>query len=64
MLATEVSDEVKFDAIRNDRGIRSVGRALINQLATIFSMLPTKDYYSAAPLDQTGNVTLYGLNQG
>ena len=27
MLATEVSDEVKFDAIRNDRGIRSVGRA-------------------------------------
>src|ERR1039457_1923052 len=38
MLATEIPSEVVFDAIRNDAGLRKVGRALINQLSTIFSM--------------------------
>jgi hypothetical protein len=64
MLATQVTGEVLFDAIRADAGLRKIGRALINQLATIFSMKPSKDYYGAAELDDTGNVTLYGLNQG
>jgi hypothetical protein len=64
MLATNVTGEVVFDAIRADAGLRRIGRALINQLATIFSMKPSKDYYSAAEIDDTGTITLYGANQG
>lgn len=64
MLATEVMDEVKFDAIRNDAGLRKIGRAYVRQLATIFSMLPAQDYYAAADIDPTGMPHLYGPNQG
>ena len=64
MLATDVPGEVKFDAIRNDAGLRRVGRALINQLSIIFSMDAARDYYSSVPIDHSGSPKLYGINEG
>jgi hypothetical protein len=63
MLATEIPSEVVFDAIRNDAGLRKVGRALINQLSTIFSMPPQRDYYSAVKISTDGSPRLYGIDQ-
>ena len=59
MLATEVSDEVKFDAIRNDAGLRKVGRYLIHQIAIPLSMNPAVDFFSAPALNATPDIVMH-----
>jgi hypothetical protein len=59
MLATEVMDEVKFDAIRNDAGLRRVGRALIQQLSIPLSMKPAVDFFSSAGLNPTPDINMH-----
>jgi hypothetical protein len=60
MLATEVSGEVVFDAIRQDRGLRMQGRALINQLAIALSLAPVVDYFGPANVSGDIGFTLHG----
>lgn len=55
-LATEAYDAAKFDAVRNDRHLRSIGRSYIKQLSIIFSMKPAQDYFGRATPDTSGNI--------
>jgi len=55
-LATEAYEAAKFDAYRNDRFMRSIGRAYIRQLSIIFSMKPAHDYFSRVSPDLSGNI--------
>lgn len=50
MLATEVEDEVKFDAIRNMEGMRDYGRQLVGRISRQMGMLPRDDYFAGAPI--------------
>jgi hypothetical protein len=50
MLATEVTDEVKFDAIRNMEGLRDYGRQLVGRISRQIGMLPRDDYFAGAPI--------------
>lgn len=59
MLATEVKDEIKFDAIRNDAGIRRVARAQIKQLSIRLSMDAMSDYYAAVSVDPSGSMKMF-----
>lgn len=61
MLATEVMDEVKFDAIRNDAGLRMVGRALIHQLSTRLSMMPQEDYFGPATVSNYPGIRMHDV---
>jgi hypothetical protein len=54
-LATQ-SASVKFDAYRNDRMLRGIGRNYIKKLSIIFSMKPAQDYYGQATTDLSGNI--------
>ena len=62
MLATEVMDEVKFDAIRADLGLRKMGRYLINQIAIPLSMPPAVDFFSSPTLNPTPDITMHQYN--
>jgi hypothetical protein len=60
MLATEVTNEVKIDAARNDAYLRTVvGPGLIHQLSIRFSMNPAEDYYAAAPVGGGGYTVMH-----
>ena len=59
-LATEVNGKVKFDAYRNDRMLRAIGRGYIRQLSILFSMKPVQDYYARAVPDTSGLSTVHG----
>lgn len=59
MLATEVMDEVKFDAIRNDAGIRKMGRYLIQQIAIPLSMNPAVDFFGPPALNPTPDIVMH-----
>lgn len=61
MLATEVMDEVKFDAIRNDAGLRKVGRSYIHQLSIRLSMMPQEDYFAAAPVSNYPGIRMHDV---
>jgi len=60
MLATEVVNEVSFDAIRADAGYRRIGRALISQLCIPLSMRPASDYYSPTAITGYHGVEIHG----
>lgn len=61
MLATEVMDEVRFDAIRNDAGIRMVGRGLIHQLTIRLSMMAQEDYFGPAPVSSYPGIRMHDV---
>lgn len=62
MLATDVSQKVKFDAIRQDCYWRSVmGPALIRQLANRMSIDPATDYYSPANINPGSDIYMHRL---
>lgn len=55
-LGSEVEGKVKFDAARNDRMLRCIGRNYIAKLAIIFSMAPAHDYFGKRATDLSGNL--------
>jgi hypothetical protein len=57
-LATSTSGQggVNFDAYRNDRMLRGVGRNYIKKLSIIFTMQPAQDYYGRPSYGTSGNV--------
>ena len=59
MLATEVMDEVVFDAIRADAGLRRVGRTYINRLSIHLSMDVASDYYGPAKVTDIPDVKVH-----
>jgi len=59
MLATQVMDEVIFDAIRADAGLRRVGRTYINRLSIHLSMDVAADYYGPAKVTDIPDVKIH-----
>lgn len=59
MLATDVTGEIKFDAIRNAAGIKQEGRRLIQQLSIALAMKPATDFFGTPMLNPTGDVNLH-----
>ena len=56
MLASEVTERIKVDAIKNDMYIRTIsGPALINQLRIRFSMRPAIDYFARVQMSEAGD---------
>jgi hypothetical protein len=55
-LATSAYQAADFDAVRNDRHLRHIGRAYIRQFSIIFSMKPAHDYFSSVAPDLSGNI--------
>jgi hypothetical protein len=55
-LGTEIEAKIKFDAYRNDRFLRMLGRNYIKKLSIIFAMKPAQDYYGRATTDTSGNI--------
>jgi hypothetical protein len=63
MLATEVEQKVKIDAIRNDLYLRNVvGPALINQLSVRFSMYPAISYFSPVKISPAGDAIVHRVD--
>lgn len=58
-LATEVMDEVKFDAARNDLILRRIGRGYIKRLSIHLSMDVATDYYSPANVTDIPDVKIH-----
>ena len=59
MLATDISNEIKFDAIRNAAGIKQEGRRLIAQIAIPLSMNPAVDFFAAPSLNPTPDIVMH-----
>lgn len=58
-LATEVMDEVKYDAARNDLILRRIGRGYIKRLSIHLSMDVATDYYSPANVTDIPDIKMH-----
>jgi hypothetical protein len=63
MLSSEITNEIKIDAIRNEAYLRFVvGPNYINKIAIRFSMWPSQAYFAAAPISPAGQAIIHRLD--
>jgi hypothetical protein len=63
MLSSEITNEIKIDAIRNEAYLRYiVGPNYINKIAIRLSMWPSVAYFSQAQISPAGNALIHRLD--
>ena len=63
-IASVSSTGSRISVTRNVEQLKDMGRELIRQLASIFSMYPVGDYYGDSPINSSGTIELAPFAKG